>query len=576
MRFLLYISVILLICSGAVASSMTPDQTAVFDTPATDTVDTIKPVEPGDTIEPGDSVKPVEPIEPIEPGDSIKPVEPVDTVVYGPDSVPLHPEWPHTLASRTIPLVHIVTEGRRPILDKINYLDAGLRIEVPDSQSRWEPLGAEGDLVPLEIRGRGNWSWFTSQKKAYKLKFKKKTTVLGMPAHKHFALICYDPFYKTMWLAPWIGMEVGRLVGFPWVPRMTPVEVVLNGEYRGIYLLVESIKIDPNRLDITVQEEESEDLATVSSGWLVELDNQNDEFQISFPANNASGTIRVTYKEPELISEVQLDWLLKEFTYLNALIENPYLFPHDRWTSHFDLDALAKYVVVRELLHDIDGYSGSQYFYRDLNTDKWVAGPLWDMEFWSDKKPGWIANYGRWSHLNWIPHMMKSPLFNETFIQQWDAFYNGRFREIFDFIDSIPPIYDAADRANAMRWPDEGAPIEEKLDMARSNFEYNSEWIEANKLWQIIVGVDAPEADMTELSQLRAISDGRTLHVSTPEDATQITIHSPQGTMLLSRRVQAGECEIDLAGIDMAHRILLVTLTTPRGGSQSGRIVRRN
>ena len=226
------------------------------------------------------------------------------------------------MASRTIPLMYINTVDMAPILDKVNYVEAGCFIEVPDSTDRWQPLGDADNPVELQIRGRGNHTWYNLPKKSYKLKFSKKASLLGMPAHKHYALICYDPFYTSMWLAPLVGMQVSRLVQPDWVPHMEPVEVVLNGEYRGLYLLVESIKTGPDRLDITVQEEGSDDPETVSSGWLVELDNQDDEFQIRIPGHNTQGMLRVTYKEPEALSDMQLQWLTEEFTHLNDLIEN--------------------------------------------------------------------------------------------------------------------------------------------------------------------------------------------------------------------------------------------------------------
>lgn len=70
------------------------------------------------------------------------------------------------------------------------------------------------------------------------------------------------------------------MVGLGWNPRYYPVELVLNGRYDGIYFLYESIKIDSNRLDIFEQPEENTDPTTIPYGWLVEIDNYADEFQV--------------------------------------------------------------------------------------------------------------------------------------------------------------------------------------------------------------------------------------------------------------------------------------------------------
>ena len=473
---------------------------------------------------------------------------PVDTVALGPGGIPVHPEWPYTMASGTIPTLHINTDQLRPILDKINYIDAGCWLDVPEGQNRWEALGSALSPVSLEIRGRGNHTWYNLPKKAYKLKFSKKTSVLAMPKNKHYALICYDPFYTSMWLAPLVGMQVSRLVQPVWVPRMEPVEVVLNGEYRGIYLLVESIKIDSNRLDITVQEEESDDPETVSSGWLVELDNQDDEYQISIPAQNKVGRLRVTYKEPELLSQQQLDWLTQEFTYLNDLIENPLFHPDDDWTDHFDIRSIARYMVIRELLHDVDGYSGSQYFHRDLGSDIWVAGPMWDLEIWSDPKSDWIWDYGRWSILNWIPFMRMSARLNDAFVQEWDTFFKGRYSEIFDFIDDIEATYLEADRANTLRWPEENYTLEEKVAQLRYNLRHNALWIDARKHWdyQISVGVKGVEADRHAGAVPMSLS-GLTLRCLAPAGGAVLEAILPDGTTLLTTTLSEGESLTDLS-----------------------------
>lgn len=419
------------------------------------------------------------------PTDSIQQdTEPSEIDTSGPGGVPVHAQWPHSLASRTIPLLHINTESYRPIVDKINYIAATACIEVPENQTLWEPLADVDAPVELEIRGRGNFTWFNTEKKAYKLKFKKKQSVLGMPANKHYALICYDMFYNTSgWLGPYIGMEVCRLIQPDWVPRMQPVEVILNGEYRGIYLLVESVKIAADRLDIEVQDEEENDSEVIGNGgWLVELDNQDDEFQITVPSINKTGYLRVTHKEPEVISAEQREWLTDEFTYLSQLIDYPSMYPEDTWINHFDLPSIARYMVIREFLHDIDGYSGSQYFHRTKGSDKWVAGPMWDLEIWPEPKPGWIRDFPRWSMMNWIPSMMRNPYLCHEFLVAWDDFYPSKMDTLMSILEETAEIYREADAANTLRWPEETRTVNENVAQLGMDLSFNAYWIDRHKL----------------------------------------------------------------------------------------------
>lgn len=464
----------------------------------------------------------------------------------------LSPAYPPTMASGTIPLVVINTDDNLSIEDKVNYLPGSLYISVPDG-GKWEACGTAEKPVRLSIRGRGNWSWWVSPKKAYKIKFNAKTSVLGMPKHKHFALLCYDPFYPTLWLAPAFGLELGRLAEFPWTPSIEPVEVVLNGEYRGIYLLVESLKTGKDRLDITTQPEENTQEELLPYGWLVELDNQNDEFQISIPSQNQAGFMRVTHKEPELLSSAQRKWLTDEFTHLTELIEYPEMFPDDKWTDHFDLESLAKYVIVREVLHDIDGYSGSQYFYKDINSEKWFAGPLWDMELWPHDKTEWISEKGHWSLLNWVPFMMKSYEFRAAFKEEWDKFYPEKFNKIHDYIDSFAGVYQAADLANTKRWPSEKATLDAKIDSAKLRLNNNAMWVDQHTPWMIINEAVNPVADYAAPA-IRL--HGKTLVVKSSTTVECVNVYDISGTKVFTVTPASEILSTDLSHLN--HGIYIV------------------
>ena len=220
-------------------------------------------------------------------------------------------QWNADMARGTLPVMHINTENSQPIVDKENYVSAGLWIEIPENcDDKQLGLASADNPVELNIRGRGNSSW-KEDKKPYKIKFDKKTEILGMPKHKHFALLAGANSY-TDWLGQAVGKELANMTELGWVPRYYPVELILNGRYDGIYFLYESVKIDSNRLDIFEQPEENTDPATIPYGWLVEVDNYADEFQVMVPDGEYS--MRVTHKSPEILSDMQRQWLIDDFT----------------------------------------------------------------------------------------------------------------------------------------------------------------------------------------------------------------------------------------------------------------------
>ena len=87
----------------------------------------------------------------------------------------------------TLPVLHIETEDRAPIVSKEIYLNASYWLD-PMGKEGLEAIGTEAMPLPMQICGRGHSSW-KGAKKPYKIKLGKKTSLLGMPKNKHWALL---------------------------------------------------------------------------------------------------------------------------------------------------------------------------------------------------------------------------------------------------------------------------------------------------------------------------------------------------------------------------------------------------
>lgn len=109
---------------------------------------------------------------------------------------------------------------------------------------------------------------------------------MGMPKNKHWALL--KPTENTI-----AGLQLGKLMGMAWTPSFCPVEVILNGDYIGLYFLTETIRIDENRVNIYEQQDQETNPELIKGGWLVEVDNYHDECQITIPeCSNWNLTLR--------------------------------------------------------------------------------------------------------------------------------------------------------------------------------------------------------------------------------------------------------------------------------------------
>lgn len=104
--------------------------------------------------------------------------------------------------------------------------------------------------------------------------------------------------------------------------KFPAVEVVLNGDYIGLYFLTETIRIDENRVNIYEQQDLETNPALFTGGWLVEVDNYLDEDQITIP-ECSSWNLTLRYHSPEDLSNAQLQWLTNEFKAINAAIYSP-------------------------------------------------------------------------------------------------------------------------------------------------------------------------------------------------------------------------------------------------------------
>ncbi len=141
-----------------------------------------------------------------------------------------------------------------PIVSKEEYVAGTYYIDALGLQG-YESLGSEAKPLPLQIRGRGNYTWKDFDKKPYRLKFDKKASPLGMNKSKHFVLLAHADD-NMCFLRNTVGFELSRQLGLAYTPEQRPVEVVLNGDYIGLYMLNENIRVDADRVNITEQADE--------------------------------------------------------------------------------------------------------------------------------------------------------------------------------------------------------------------------------------------------------------------------------------------------------------------------------
>lgn len=355
--------------------------------------------------------------------------------------------------SETLPVLYINTNGNAPITSKENYVDATCYLDALDLDGV-EPMGSAEQPVALQIRGRGNYTWSGFDKKPYRLKFEDKQTVLGMHKSRHFALLAHADDHAGF-MRNTIGFEVSRRVGMPWTPSQQPVELVLNGEYRGLYFLTETVRVAGSRVDIVEQMDEESVAENVSGGWLVEIDNYDDDNQIKLQ-ESADRTLRVTYHSPEVLSNIQRDYLTQQWQQIVSTV-----YASDKrsteWEQHIDMDILARFYVVQEVMDNQESFHGSCFVYKDFGDDtKWTFGPVWDFgnahQRGSDRFIWQQPQFGN----TLIDQIVQFPRFMDCVKRHWTLFYTRQYPTLADYADDYAASIEQAAVCDAAKWPQYG------------------------------------------------------------------------------------------------------------------------
>ena len=384
--------------------------------------------------------------------------------------------------SGTLPVLYITTENNTPITSKDYYLNASYYLDAKGIAG-YDNIGSAAAPLTMEIKGRGNYSWTGFNKKPYRLKLADKQPLLGMVKSKHFNLLAHadDAKDKKGYMRNAAGFELSKMLGIAWTPDARPLEVVMNGDYIGLYFLTEHIRVDKDRVNIVEQEDEETDAQKITGGWLVEIDNYDSDPHITIKEGGKT-TMWVTYKSPEVLSSEQETYLTLQIQLLDNLIYGDK--NSDELWQYLDMDALARFYIVQEITDNYESFHGSCYLYKDMGgTEKWKFGPVWDFGSAFNRDKSQYLFQGDVWHNHWIPEICKFPAFMQHVQTIWKDFYANRFNDIFTFTADQLSLLKTAAAVDAQRWPDYNgnADLTKRITQINDRLRRNAEWL--NKQW---------------------------------------------------------------------------------------------
>ena len=246
----------------------------------------------------------------------------------------------------------------------------------------------------IGIKLRGNSSLGFNQKK-YTIELRDshgrelESPLLGMPAHSDWVLLA--PYSDVSAVRDPLAFQLWRDMGH-WGPRTQMVELTLNGDYRGIYVLSEAIKRGEQRVNISKLKKTDVQGRELTGGYILRIDTYDQDdatFTSKVPGigegNMSSQVIwSCIYPKKKKLKPEQYDYIRNYVDTVEQVIQSEYFAdPKRGYARYIDLPSFVDYFIHTELSLNADGYKRSAYFYKEKqNADgtggKLVAGPVWD------------------------------------------------------------------------------------------------------------------------------------------------------------------------------------------------------
>lgn len=255
-------------------------------------------------------------------------------------------------------------------------------------------MQTDGYNGAIGIKLRGNSSLSFNQKK-YTFETRDEdgkeqdVSLLGMPAHSDWVLLA--PYNDISMVRDPLAFQLWREMGH-WGPRTKMVEVVLNGNYRGIYILCEAIKRGAERVNVNKLKKSDVKGRDVTGGYILRIDTYNDDdatFPSKVPGIGAGiMTSQITwsciYPKKKSLQPEQITYIQNYVDTMETVIQGDgFADPQKGYARYIDVPSFVDYFIHTELSLNADGYKRSAYFYKEKQLEdgtggKIHAGPVWD------------------------------------------------------------------------------------------------------------------------------------------------------------------------------------------------------
>lgn len=343
-----------------------------------------------------------------------------------------------------LPVLYIEIDNGKEVTSRENYLQATISIDSSGTSGTFPSL----DTTEVLIRGRGHYSW-SFPKKSYKLRFESKTSVLGMAASKNWTLLAN--YADRSLIQNYLALEMGKVMtNICYHTSQYPVDVFVNGSYRGVYTLGEQIEAKEERLDL------EESYSDPDTDYLLEVGGYDDGDVLNRDYFQA-GTLRfVAVKHPDstMLSREQLDYLISYVTAADEAVRTL-----TNYEDYIDVDSLIDWVILHELSYNLDCcFRRSCYLIKEAGG-KLKMGPIWDFDlafgsFYRYQSGDWatVGEEGGYVGVTWMNYLKKDPAFMERFTARWNEIKEELLEKALTSIDEMSALVAPSAEINFEVW----------------------------------------------------------------------------------------------------------------------------
>ena len=327
--------------------------------------------------------------------------------------------------------------------------------------------------ISIEIRGSTSQNF---PKKSYALETQdlkgnnNNVSLLNMPSENDWIL--YAPYSDKSLMRNFLIFYLGNKLG-RYNTRTKYCELVINGDYKGIYILMEKIKRDNNRVDIAKLNKNDISGDDLTGGYIIKIDkfsSTTDKYWISNYNTIGGDQLYFQYHYPKYgdMSNEQRDYIryfIDDFE--NSLYGKNFSDSIIGYANYIDISSFVDFYIINEFAKNIDGYRLSTFMYKDKSSNggKLIMGPLWDYNLAfgnAEYCSGW--NTSGWQQDGscfdlagvpfWFERLLEDTTYQNTLKCRWYYLRQSVLKQekLLNFIDSISYHLDDAMKRNFERW----------------------------------------------------------------------------------------------------------------------------